>query len=110
MRSGILAAEAVIESVDSGDFSSDALAQYQKRLEESYVMQDMRAFQGAVHLLHDPLMAGTVPSVVCDFGRSFFTVESKPTRKTADILKQSVREHSSMWEMIKLAIRAARNL
>ena len=73
-------------------------------------MKDMRAFQGAVHMLHDPVMGGTLPSVVCDFGRSFFTVESKPTRKTAQILKQSVRAHSSMWEMMKLVLRAARNL
>jgi electron transfer flavoprotein-quinone oxidoreductase len=110
MRSGILAADAVIESTDSGDFSRSALARYQQRLEESYVMKDMRAFQGAVHLLHDPVMGGTLPSVVCDFGRSFFTVESKPTRKTAEMLRQSVRAHSSMWEMMKLAFRAARNL
>ncbi|MDX1741045.1 MAG: FAD-dependent oxidoreductase [Rhodothermales bacterium] len=110
MRSGILAAETVIESCDKGDHSADALAGYQRRLEESYVMKDMRGFQGAVHLLHDPMMFGTVPSVICDFGRSFFTVDSKPTPKTSQMLKDSVRKHGSMWQMIKLATRAARNL
>ena len=110
MRSGILAAETVVGCAESGDFSAAALSAYQRRLDDSYVMKDMRAFQGAVHLLHDPLMVDTVPSVVCEFGRSFFTVDSKPTLKTSEMLKQSVRKHSSMWQMTKLAIRAARNL
>jgi electron transfer flavoprotein-quinone oxidoreductase len=110
MRSGILAAETVVEIAGSGDYSAEALAGYQRRLDGSYVMKDMRDFQGAVHLLHDPLMFEVLPSVVCDFGRSFFTVDSEPTRKTSEMLKESVRKHSSMWEMMKLAVRAARNL
>ncbi len=110
MRSGILAAETVIESCEAGNYSESALSRYQRRLEDSYVMKDMRAFQGAVHLLHDPAMFGTVPSVLCDFGRSFFTVDSKPTRKTSQMFKESVRKHSTIWQMMKLATRAARNL
>lgn len=110
MRSGILAAETVVENAGSGDYSAAALAGYERRLEESYIMKDMRSFQGAVHLLHDPLMFGVLPSVACDFGRSFFTVDSKPTQTTTAMLKESVRRHSSLWEMMKLAVRAARNL
>ncbi len=110
MRSGILAAETVLEVVGSGDYGAERLAEYQRRLEGSFVLKDMHAFQGGVRLLHDPMMFGVVPSVLCDFGRSYFTIDSKPGRKARDLLKESVRKHSSLWDMIKLSARAARNL
>ncbi len=110
MRSGILAAETVIESIEAADVSAAALAGYQDRLEQSYVLKDMNSFQNAVQLLHDPAMFERVPNILCDFGRSYFTVGSQPARKATALLKKSVREHGSMWDLMKLSIRAARSL
>ncbi|MDZ7692637.1 MAG: hypothetical protein U5K69_16165 [Balneolaceae bacterium] len=50
MRSGILAAETIIDAKKRGDFSSQTLKKYRSALENSYVMQDMRGFQDAVHI------------------------------------------------------------
>jgi electron transfer flavoprotein-quinone oxidoreductase len=110
MRSGILAAESVIAALADGDTSASSLKRYRDRLEESYVMKDMRGFQGAVDLLHSPAMYDTVPRVVCDFGRRFFTVSGEPTPKTREQLGEAVRTHSSYWEMMKLGFKAARSI
>ncbi len=110
MRSGILAAEAVLAAREENDFSATSLKRYRSALEDSYVLRDMRAFQGAVHVLHSPPMFGAVPNLLCDFGRQFFTIESQPTPKASQMMKESVRRHSSVWEMIKLATKAARSL
>lgn len=110
MRSGILAAEAVLEAKAAGDFSAEMLQHYRAALENSYVMQDLRGFQDAVALLHSPEMFAAVPRLVCDFGREFFTVDNRPTRKAYQILRDVRKEHLSFWELAKLGARAARAL
>lgn len=110
MRSGILAAEAVIQSKRTQDFSADALSVYQDALEESYVMKDMRSFQDAVHLLHSPEMFGAVPNLICDFGRQFFTIGNEPTPKVPKMLHASITKHLSYWDLIKLGFKGATSL
>lgn len=110
MRSGILAAEAVAAAQADADFSAASLRRYRDALDDSFVMKDMKSFQGAVHLLHSPDMFGPVPNVICDFGRQFFTIDSAPTRKTADMLKDAVHRHSSFWDLFKIGVKGARAL
>jgi len=110
MRSGILAAETVVEAKQKNDFSADVLKGYRERLEESYVLQDMRRFQGAVHLLHDPFLTGTLPDMACDFGRQFFTIDNEPTKTTRQMLRDTVRNHTSLWQVLKMGMKASRSL
>lgn len=110
MRSGILAAETVAEARAKNDFSAAGLKSYRARLEDSFVLKDMRGFQDAVHLLHDPMMYETLPALACDFGRRFFTVRSAPTPKTRQMLNESVKVHASYWDLLRLGVRAARSL
>lgn len=110
MRSGILAAETVLQAREKGDHSAATLSAYRSALEGSYVLQDMRSFQDAVHLLHDPAMHTAVPSVVCDFGRQFFTVDNEPTPRSSRMLRSAVKRHASYWDLVKLGFRAARAL
>lgn len=110
MRSGILAAETALEAVEAGDTSSAQLQRYRQRLDESYVMQDMKSFQGAVHLLHSPHMTGALPRMACDFGREFFTVDNEPTRKATAILRDVRKKHIGLVDFLKLGASAARHL
>ena len=45
MTSGTLAAETVIEAKKKGDFSSHTLEKYRQKLEESYVLKDLRKYR-----------------------------------------------------------------
>ncbi len=110
MRSGILAAETVVEAKKVQDFSEAFLQHYRTALDNSYVMQDLRGFQQAVQVLHSPAMFQQVPRLVCDFGREFFTVDNKPTKKAYQILRDVRKEHIGYWDLIKLGSRAARAL
>jgi electron transfer flavoprotein-quinone oxidoreductase len=47
MASGTLAAETVIESKKKGDFSARTLERYRERLEESYVLKDLKKYRKA---------------------------------------------------------------
>lgn len=110
MESGILAAETIVEAKSKGDFSKGFLSEYRKKLESSYVMKDMRNFQSAVHFLHTKDMFTSVPKIVNDFGRQFFTIDNKPTDKTPVMLKNAVKKHSSFWNLLKIGIKGARSL
>jgi electron transfer flavoprotein-quinone oxidoreductase len=110
MESGILAAETIVEAKSKGDFSKATLSEYRKKLESSYVMKDMRNFQSAVHFLHTKDMFTSVPKIVNDFGRQFFTIDNKPTDKTPVMLKNAVKRHSSFWNLLKIGIKGARSL
>ncbi|MEX0685740.1 MAG: FAD-dependent oxidoreductase [Balneolales bacterium] len=110
MRSGILAAETVLKAKENDDYSSQMLKNYHIALEESFVMKDMRKFQSAVQFLHSEDMFETVPKIVCDFGKDFFTIENQPTLKSSSMLRKAVRKHSSYWKMLKLAYKGGRAL
>lgn len=110
MHSGVLAAETIIEAKDKGDFSKTTLKAYRDKLENSFILKDMKNFQDAVHFLHSPQMFETVPSLVCDFGKQFFSIKNEPTPKTREMLTKSIKKHSSYWELIKLGIKGAKSL
>ncbi|MEX2435640.1 MAG: FAD-dependent oxidoreductase [Balneolaceae bacterium] len=110
MRSGILAAETIVEAKGKNDFSSAALKEYRTALDESYVMKDINSFQDAVHLLHTETMQYKVPNLICDFGRQFFTIKNEPTPKSRDMLKGAIKRHSSVWELAKLGFKAGKSL
>ena len=110
MRSGILAAETAVEAKKAGDHSEAFLANYRTALDASYVMQDLRGFQQAVQVLHSPAMFEGVPRIACDFGREFFTVDNRPTRKAYQILRDVRKRHMGFWDLVKLGARAGRAL
>ena len=45
MTSGIIAGETIIEAKKKGDFSSRTLSQYRQRLEESFVLRDLKKYR-----------------------------------------------------------------
>ena len=83
---------------------------YRSALENSYVLKDMRSFQEAVHLLHQPSMFGAVPNMICDFGRQFFTISGEETPKASKMMHAAIKRNASYWDLVKLGFRGARAL
>jgi electron transfer flavoprotein-quinone oxidoreductase len=110
LRSGILAAENIIEAKKKNDFSLTQMKNYQDKLDNSYIMKDIRNFQDAVHLLHNPVMYQNIPNLINHFGRDFFTIKNEPTKKARKMMSESVKKHSSYWELIKLGLKGAKSL
>lgn len=110
MRSGILGAETIVKAKERGDYSSSTMKEYKKALEESYVMKDINNFQDAVHMLHSPQMYQDVPNLICDFGRKFFTIDNEPTKKSRELMQESIKKHSSYWDLMKIGFKGAKSL
>lgn len=58
MMSGILAARAIFEGLKNGDTSKQALSQYDRALQESYIWKDLRGVRNMRHAFKDGFYLG----------------------------------------------------
>jgi electron transfer flavoprotein-quinone oxidoreductase len=76
MESGRLAGETVIKARERGDFGEESLRDYRRRLDNSWIMADMRKYDRAVPLLeHNPRMLGAYPRLMDRALDEFFRVD-----------------------------------
>ncbi len=52
MISGKLAAETAAEALETGDFSKERLSRYKRKLEEAFVMKDMKTYRDLMPVMH----------------------------------------------------------
>jgi electron transfer flavoprotein-quinone oxidoreductase len=89
MESGRLAGKTVIHAKEVGDFSERRLAEYKGMLDHSWIMADMKKYDGAVPLLeHNPQMLTKYPQVLDRMLDEFFRVDgTSKWKKQSNILK-----------------------
>jgi electron transfer flavoprotein-quinone oxidoreductase len=94
MESGHLAAKTVIHAKEVGDFSERRLAEYKGLLDNSWIMADMKKYDGAVSLLeHNPQMLTKYPQVLDKMLDEFFRVDGKSKwEKQSNIFKMLRKE------------------
>jgi electron transfer flavoprotein-quinone oxidoreductase len=105
MESGRLAGETVIHAKEMGDFSEQRLAEYKGRLDASWVMADMKKYDGAVPLLeHNPQMLTKYPQIADRALDEFFRVDgTSKWQKQFNILNM-VRKEGAVrmgWDTLK---------
>ncbi len=98
--SGFHAAETIIEAKKNGDFSSESLASYEKRLKNSFVLKDLYNFKDVASFIHNhPEFLTKYPEALIRMAERYFTVSGEPKEK---ILKQAVREFRSNVSLLKM--------
>lgn len=100
VASGVAAAETVIKAKQRGDFSKKSLSYYPKLLKQSFVLKDLETFKKAPHFLENPRMYKQYPEFACDLARKIFTNDGKPRRKIWKLIKKSMKEKISCWQLI----------
>lgn len=87
--SGLAAGEAAAEAVAAGDVGAAALAGYRRRLEEGFVLRDVRKFAGLPDLLGErPELIGRYPRAFVDALVAHFRVSERPKEEIErDILR-----------------------
>lgn len=105
ITSGIAAAETVIKAKQTGDFSKKSFSYYPELLKRSFVLKDLKTFKKAPRFLENPRIYSLYPSLVCDLAEKIFTNDGKPRKKTWNLLKQSMNDKISCWQIIRDLIR-----
>ncbi|AKA47854.1 dehydrogenase [uncultured archaeon] len=90
ISSGISAAEALVEAKQKSDFSSASLSRYQQKLEESYVMKDMRTFKGIENVTWSKMIHKTFPSMLENVMMGLFKEEGKPKKHMMQLVLDSM--------------------
>jgi electron transfer flavoprotein-quinone oxidoreductase len=89
MASGEAAAKAIIEARKKMDFSAASLSGYQKLLDESFVMKDLKRYRKMNHFAEkNPEFFGPYFDVITQMAVDYFAIKEMPKR-------------TQEWEMIK---------
>ncbi len=78
---GKLAAETALEARAQGNFSAEALAQYEARLKERFILQDMKQYRNFAHFLEThPNFMDAYPGFLNDALGQFFSAYGMPKK------------------------------
>ncbi len=84
--SGILAGETAAEAKVKGDFSSDSLSMYRQKLENSYVLKDLKTFKDIRKVTNNKNMYTTYPKMLESILLEMLWERGQPKKKVRDIL------------------------
>jgi electron transfer flavoprotein-quinone oxidoreductase len=81
MSSGVMAGETVVEAKKRGDFSSGSLSLYKKKLDESFIMKDLKAHKDTeVAVRKNRDLMTVYPKLLCESAHDYFLVDGLPKR------------------------------
>lgn len=106
MISGKFAGETAVEALKKGDFSANSLALYQKKLENSFVIKDLKSYKNVMDIVHHRAKSFLkyYPEKISAFFKMFTTVDSIPKRDKYRNFIKSIFTDRSLSELIKDAI------
>ena len=102
IESGRLAAEAVLKAQETGDFSKAGLSSYEKALQDSFIMRDLKAAKGFPTVLTRREMFEDLPAMIDDIAGKLFTVDGKPSQNLIMYLIESIAKRTSASELMNL--------
>ncbi|MCL4514456.1 MAG: FAD-dependent oxidoreductase [Firmicutes bacterium] len=111
MSSGRLAAETVLEARQKGDFSKRTLAAYQRKLEESYVLKDLKKYRHAGRFFEThPHIFELYPELANSAAYEFLKVDGIPKREKQRTIIRNATARRPLRKMIGDAYAAWRAL
>ena len=79
VASGRMAAEAAVEAIDAGDASAAGLSGYARRLEDSFVIKDLKTFRKWPHVMEEwDAMFNDYPTMAAEVFNAMFSVDGRP--------------------------------
>jgi electron transfer flavoprotein-quinone oxidoreductase len=91
-HSGLLAGEAVAEAIQGKDLSARALGAYRRKLEASFVLQDLKAFRRAPRLLALDRLYQEYPELICDYLERVYRIDGQPKEGLVDMGMKMARQ------------------
>ena len=109
VASGRMAAEAACEAIDKGDTSATGLGSYKTKLEDSFVIKDLRTFQQwPAAMEHWDRMFTEYPTMVREIFNGLFCVDGKPQQHLAKRMMPIIKKRGlfSLFKEIRKAVKA----
>ncbi len=110
IESGRLAAETILKAHEMRDYSAKMLSAYEKALEDSFVLRDMRAYKGFPALTANRMIYKNLPETADEIVTKLFTVDGKQDPDLVSFLLQSLLGMASPAQLLGLAGTALESL
>ncbi|MDO8490915.1 MAG: FAD-dependent oxidoreductase [Dehalococcoidia bacterium] len=110
IASGFYAGEAVKAAKAKSDFSAASLSHYQKLLEDSFVLKDLKSFRSASSMLANKRFYTVYPDFLCTMMENMFKVDGKPRKRMWGLMRQSMKGKISMMDLAKDGMQARKAL
>lgn len=79
VASGRMAAEAAVEAIDAGDASAAGLSGYARRMEDSFVIKDLKTFRKWPHVMEEwDAMFNDYPTMAAEVFNAMVSVDGRP--------------------------------
>jgi electron transfer flavoprotein-quinone oxidoreductase len=111
MTSGRLAAETILEAIETNDFSVGGLQGYVKRMQDSYVLKDLRKYRKFPTFLetHKELFT-SLPRATCAAARQMITVDGVPKKARQREAWKAIRGQIPPLRLLRLVWDAWRSV
>jgi electron transfer flavoprotein-quinone oxidoreductase len=91
IASGLAAAATAEQAHANHDFSAQSMARYRKRLEMSFVLQDLKKFRHAAAFVNNERLQNLYPDLLCETAENVFRSNGKPRRKIGRTVFDTLR-------------------
>ncbi len=110
IEAGISAAETVIESRKTKNYSAKSLSSFEHRLRQNPALKDMYTFNRVPRFLRNKRLYSTYPELVCSAAEAVYRVDGTGKRKIFKELRAQTKGKVSTLALIRDLISGARTL
>ena len=110
MASGFHAAETAFDAFRKSDLSAKQLAQYQRRLEDSFVLRDMKTYEKSMDFMRNDRLFSVYPRLVSAVMERIFQAEGKPRKNIGRIGWEAAKDALPLSNLIIDLLKGGRSL
>lgn len=99
--SGVLAGRTIKRAKEMNDFSASSLSEYERLLNESFILQEMKNFQYVPSLLSNPRLFSKYPQLICDLFERVMWVDEEPKGRIYQTKIGELKRQLFSWETFK---------
>jgi electron transfer flavoprotein-quinone oxidoreductase len=93
MASGVLAGRTIKKARDKNDYSASSLAEYEKLLNESFIMKEMDTFKNSLSILENERLFSTYPQAISDLFEKVMWVDEHSKESLYKTICQGVKKN-----------------
>src|SRR5216684_24415 len=110
IASGLAAAATAQKAHADHDFSAASMARYRKRLEENFVLQDLKKFRHAPAFVNNERLQNVYPALFCQTAENLFRSNGTPRRKLGRVMLDTIRGNVPLRTLLRDGWQAGRAL
>ena len=111
MASGKMAAEAIIESLKSNDFTRQGLSSYVRKMNDSFEIKDMKKYQKFPGFLYNtPQLFNELPQVAQFAAREMLTVNGVSKKEKQKTIMGELRKKVGLMNLARIGWRGWRSV